>query len=68
MYMAPITRAKVAPAPPALRRIVGVPVLALTALVALPWILINLLLAGLLLGGRFAVEAMDYAGQVALGR
>lgn len=68
MYMAPITRAKAPPAPPALRRAAGVPVLLLAVLVGVPWLLANLLLAGALLGGRFASEAVDYAGQVALGR
>lgn len=68
MYMAPITRAPVAASRPALRRAIGVPVLLLAALVALPWLLLTLLFAGLLLAGKFLVEATDYAGQVALGR
>lgn len=70
MYMAPIVRATpvAAPAAPAFRRAVGVPVLAVAAAVALPWIVINLAFAALLLAGRFAVEAVDYAGKVALGR
>jgi hypothetical protein len=68
MYMAPITRAKAVTARPALRRAVGVPVLALAAVVAVPWLALNALYAGAMLGGRLAVEAADYAGQVALGR
>lgn len=68
MYMAPITRTAPPPARPALRLSVGVPVLLLALLVGLPWLVLNLLLAGLLLGGRFVLETMDHAGQVALGR
>lgn len=67
MYMAPITRAKAA-SRPALRRAVGVPVLALAAVVTMPWLALHALYAGAVLGGRFVVEAADYAGQVALGR
>ena len=69
MYMAPITIAEQAPpAAPALRRAVGVPVLALAVLAMLPWLLLNALLAGVVLTTRFATQAVDYAGQVALGR
>lgn len=68
MYMAPITRAGTAPSRPALRRAVGVPVLAAAAVVTLPWLIGNALVAGAVLAGRFAGQAVDYAGQVALGR
>ena len=68
MYMAPITRAKPIAATPALRRAVGLPVLALAAAVMLPWLLLNGLVAGVVLAGRFGLQAMDYAGAVALGR
>lgn len=68
MYMGPITRAKSAPLPIALRRVIGIPVLALAAAVALPWLILNALFAGLVLGGRFAIDAANYAGQVALDR
>ena len=64
MYMAPVTRAAPPPARPGLRRAVGVPVLLLGALVMLPWLLVNLAM----LGARFGVQAVDYAGSVALGR
>lgn len=64
MYMAPVTRTVSAPSRPALRRTVGLPVLLLAALVMLPWLLINLMM----LSARFGVQAVDYAGQVALGR
>lgn len=68
MYMAPIIKATVAPAPSALRRIVGVPVLALAALVALPWMAVQAVIAGVVLGARAGVQAVDYAGTIALGR
>ena len=69
MYMAPITRAEQAPpASPALRHIVGLPVLALAVLAMLPWLLLHALFAGVVLTTRFATQAVDYAGQVALGR
>ncbi len=68
MYMAPITRAKPAPVAPALRRAVGLPVLLLAMAVALPWLLLNALFGAAALVIRFAVQAVDYAGQVALGR
>ena len=64
MYMAPVTRAARSPARPGLRRVVGVPVLLLAALVMVPWLLVNVLM----LSARFGMQAVDYAGQVALGR
>ncbi len=68
MYMAPITPTRPAPSRPALRRAVGVPVLALAGVVTLPWLLVHGLIAGVVLAGRFGIQAVDYAGQVALGR
>lgn len=68
MYMAPITRTPLAPSRPLLRRAVGLPVLVLAGLVTVPWLAGNALVAGVVLMGRFGVQAVDYAGQVALGR
>lgn len=68
MFMAPISRTDTVPSRPALRRAVGVPVLALAAVVTLPWLAINALVTGVVLAGRFGMQAVDYAGQVALGR
>lgn len=68
MYMAPIVRQDTIPSRPALRRAVGVPVFALAAVVAVPWLAVNALVAGVALAGRFLGQAADYAGQVALGR
>lgn len=68
MYMASITKATPPRSHPALRRAVGVPVLALAGIVALPWMAVQALLAGVVLVGRAGVEAIDYAGTVALGR
>lgn len=72
MYMAPITRARTdgrpASASLALRRALGVPVLAVAAVVALPWIAVQSLVAGAVLAGRGVMQAVDYAGIVALGR
>lgn len=66
--MAPITRADIAPPRPALRRAVGLPVLLLALLVTLPWLVLQLAIAGLALAGGFLTQAADYAGQVALRR
>lgn len=68
MYMAPITRTEIAASPPVLRRAVGLPVLVLAAVVTVPWLAVNALVAGVVLAGRFGMQAVDYAGQVALGR
>ena len=68
MYMAPITRTEIAPSRPLVRRIVGVPVLALAAVVTVPWLAVNALVAGVVLTAKFGVQAIDYAGQIALGR
>lgn len=68
MYMAPINRIDIAPSRPLVRRAVGVPVLALAAIVTVPWLAVNALVAGVVLTGRFGMQAVDYAGQVALGR
>ena len=68
MFLTPITRADPVPATPALRRIVGVPVLALAAMVVVPWMLAVGLFWALSFVGRFGVEAVDYAGTIALGR
>lgn len=68
MYMAPIQRTAPPPSSPLFRRTIGVPVLALAALVGLPWLALHLAAAAVLLLARFLAEALDYAGQVALGR
>jgi hypothetical protein len=72
MYMAPVTATLAAtgrePSHPVLRRVVGVPVLALAGVVALPWLAAQTLVAGLVLAGRATLQAVDYAGTVALGR
>ena len=68
MYMAPIVKATPAPAHPALRRAVGVPVLALAAVVALPWMAAQALVGVAVLAVKAGVQAVDYAGSIALGR
>jgi hypothetical protein len=77
MYMGPITAAApTRPASrPALRAAVGVPVLLLSGAVMLPWLAVNAAVAGIVFGGRALVaspralvQAIDYAGRVALGR
>ena len=70
MYMAPIVKAPVVvtPARPALRRAVGLPVLILAAAVAAPWMAVQALVGLCVLGARAGVQAVDYAGTVALGR
>lgn len=70
MYMAPIVKATVAPPPvhPVVRRLVGLPVLALAALVAVPWMAAQALVGLAALTVRAGVEAVDYAGSIALGR
>lgn len=70
MFMAPITPVRTAPAPvtTALRRAVGVPVLAFAGLVVLPWMLAIALLWTAMVVGQFGLQAIDYAGAVALGR
>ena len=68
MYMAPITRAEIAPSRRALRRAVGLPVLLLALIVGLPWLAIQSVVAALVLAGRFVVQAVDHAGQIARGR
>lgn len=68
MYMAPIVKAAPVPSHPALRRAVGVPVLAVAAVVALPWMAVQALVAVCGLAVRAGVQAVDYAGQIALGR
>lgn len=74
MYMGPVIAAR-APAATPLRRAVGVPVLLLAAIVMLPWLAVNALVAGVALGWRGArrlpavlLAMIDYAGTVALGR
>lgn len=75
MYMEPIVRAKAAPASPALRFAVGLPVLLLSVIVMLPWLAANMLVSGIVLGvlalargPRAMMQGIDYAGRVALGR
>lgn len=73
MYHAIVARAQ-EPAP-VLRAVIGVPVLLLAALIMLPWLVLNaavsatvLMGRGLIHGPRALVQAVDYAGRVALGR
>ena len=68
MFMAPIVRAEAAPAPVALRRLVGVPVLAIAGLVVVPWMLAVGLASGAVLAVRVGIQAVAYAGTLALGR
>jgi hypothetical protein len=72
MYMEPIVAT--ATVSPLKRRLVGVPVLAVSALVMVPWLGLNLAWSGLALGARGIVKLprtlttmVDYAGAVALG-
>lgn len=74
MYMAPVTRARPASSPVA-RRLVGAPVLLLSVAVMAPWLAVNALISGVVIGGlalgrgpRALLQAIDYAGEVALGR
>ncbi|QNA85972.1 hypothetical protein G4G27_19775 [Sphingomonas sp. So64.6b] len=74
MYMAPIVAAK-APASTPARRIVGAVVLPLSAAVMLPFLAVYALYAGTVLAlraipkaPRALLDAVDYAGSVALGR
>ena len=74
MYLAPIVRAR--PASPALlRAVVGAPLLLLTALVMLAWLTAIAAGTALVLGSKALLaaphalaQAVNYAGQVALGR
>ena len=68
MYMAPIARADAPASHPALRRAVGVPVLVLAAVITLPWLAANALVAGVAIAIGFGGQAADYAGKIALGR
>lgn len=74
MYMGPITAAR-APSGLIARRCVGVPVLMLAGAVMIPWLAGSALVAGVALAGRaatglprFLVSAIDYAGEIAIGR
>ena len=74
MYMAPIVRARPASSPLA-RRLVGAPVLIVSVAVMAPWLAVNALVSAVMLGGgtvarapRVVLQAIDYAGEVALGR
>ena len=74
MYMAPIVRARPASSPLA-RRLVGAPVLLLSVAVMAPWLAVNAAVSAVVLGGlaigrgpRALLQAIDYAGEVALGR
>ncbi|MGY4395162.1 hypothetical protein ACVWZA_000323 [Sphingomonas sp. UYAg733] len=74
MYMAPIVAAK-APASTTARRVVGAIVLPLCAAVMLPFLAVYALYAGTVLAlraipktPRALLDAVDYAGSVALGR
>ena len=74
MYMGPITAAR-PPSGRIARRVVGGPVLLLAIVVAIPWIAAAMLVAGLVVGVRAATglprllaSAVDYAGEIAIGR
>ena len=74
MYMAPIVRAH-APVSPLKRRLVGAPVLLVSVAVMLPWLAVNAAVSGVVVGAlalgrgpRVLLQAIDYAGEVALGR
>ncbi|CAN5494068.1 hypothetical protein BH09PSE4_BH09PSE4_16260 [soil metagenome] len=73
MYMAPIVAAKTSN--PILRRLVGLPVLAVSAVVMLPWLAVYALWSAVALTvrslprlPRTVMTMVDYAGTVALGR
>lgn len=74
MYMAPIVRARPAVSP-LKRRLVGAPVLLLSVAVMVPWLAVNAAVSGVVVGAlalgrgpRALLQAIDYAGEVALGR
>jgi len=74
MYMGPITAAR-PPSGRTMRRIVGVPVLLVAGIVMIPWLAGNGLVAAFAIAGRatvrlpqLLVSAVDYAGEVAIGR
>ena len=72
MYMGPIVAEAdiaVRPAPsPLARRLVGAPVLVVATAVMVPWLALNAAAAGIALGVRGLVGAIDYAGTAVLGR
>ena len=75
MYMAPIVRARRAPSSPLARRLIGAPVLLVSVAAMLPWLAVNAVVSGAVVGAlalargpRALVQAIDYAGEVALGR
>lgn len=78
MYMGPIVAARAPARPasgPALRAVIGLPVLLLAMLVMLPWLALQAAFTGVLfaIGALTALprtlrQAIDYAGRVALGR
>lgn len=74
MYMAPIVQARPAVSP-LKRRLVGAPVLLLSVAVMVPWLAVNAAVSGVVVGAlalgrgpRALLQAIDYAGEVALGR
>jgi len=74
MYMGPITAAR-PPSGRTTRCIVGVPVLLFAGIVMIPWLAGNGLVAAFAIAGRatvrlprLLVSAVDYAGEVAIGR
>lgn len=74
MFMAPIVRARPASSPLA-RRLVGAPVLLVSVAVMLPWLAVNVVVSAAVVGGlalgrgpRALLQAIDYAGEVAIGR
>ena len=74
MYMAPIVQVRPAVSP-LKRRLVGAPVLLLSVAVMVPWLAVNAAVSGVVVGAlalgrgpRALLQAIDYAGEVALGR
>lgn len=75
MYMAPIVREQ-RPAPSTLARMAaGIPALAVSVIVMLPWLAANTIVSAVVIGvlalargPRALAQAVSYAGQVMLGR
>lgn len=75
MYTAPVIHSRSAPSSPLARRLVGASVLLVALAVVVPWLAINAAVSAMVLGGqalgrgpRALIQAIDYAGVVALRR
>ncbi|SEM93023.1 hypothetical protein SAMN05192583_1561 [Sphingomonas gellani] len=75
MYMAPIVREQRQPSSAMARMAVGVPTLAVSVVVMLPWLAANMAVSAAVVGvlaiargPRALAQAVSYAGQVTLGR